>query len=119
MKRALLSIALIGLVFALVSCAMFSGRMLTPKQEYVEALTLFNSVYKTYLDQYDLASPPVQAEWKAKIDPAMSKASRALDAWRMVLVQGGDPAVSEWEFRNMKNEALALLFEYGILRVEE
>ena len=119
MRKALFFIAIASLALAFASCAMFSGRTLTPKQEYIEALTLFNSVYRTYLDQYDLASPTVQAQWKAKIDPVMKKASRALNVWRMALVQGEDATVSEWEFRNLKNEALALLFEYGILKIEE
>jgi len=103
----------------MTGCAPLTGRVLTPDQKYVEALTLFNSVYRTYLDEYDLASPATQAEWKAKIDPAMARASKALDLWGKALKGEGSPVTTERAFRLVKDEALSLLFEYGILRVEE
>ena len=109
----------VALVLCFAACAPLTGRVLTPDQKYVEALTLFNSVYRTYLDEYDLASPATQAEWKAKIDPAMARASKALDLWGKALKGEGSPVTTERAFRLVKDEALSLLFEYGILRVEE
>ena len=114
-------------IFALTSCSTLSGiiggsdSQLTPEQRYIEARVLFNSVYKTYLDTYDTMPGTVQAKWKERIDPRMKDASAALGAWKVVLAgeEIGDPATKEAAYRFLKNKALALLFEYEILKIEE
>ena len=90
---------------------------LTPEQRYAEAVVTFNSIYETYLDEYDLATPEVKAKWKEKIDPLMADASNALRVWGAALRQGLSPNVKEELFIHLKNVAWSALFDYGIVKV--
>jgi hypothetical protein len=109
MKKLSLIPAII-VIFALISC----GGM-TPKQQQLTTLGTFNGIYKQYLDEYDLQSSTVQAEWKADIDPVWKEASRAMDEYLAIT----DPNSTEAQqklalYTAIKDHALALLFKYGI-----
>ena len=109
------------LVLVFSSCSMFPGlagrATLTPEQRYAEAVVTFNSIYETYLDEYDLATSEVQAKWKERIDPLMADASTALRTWGAALRQGLSPNVKEELFIHLKNVAWSALFDYGIVKV--
>ena len=113
--RKTLSLLIVSAVclFLVISCG--GMKQLTSDQRYVEALTLFNSVYKTYLDHYDMASSATQERWKKEIDPIIAQVSRALDIWKLAV---GDGA-KEQNYIALKNKLLVLLFEFKILEVKE
>lgn len=120
----LLGVAIIAAVlFFFYGCGalqqLTGGTELTPKQQYIEARALFNSVYESYLDTYDTMPTSVQEEWKEKIDPKMKDASDALKAWGKALNEGIDPSTKASLYKALKNEVFALLFKYEILKIEE
>ena len=119
--RKTLPIILVLCLLLVVSCVTLkqiftsTKQVLTSEQRYVEALTLFNSVFKVYLDQYDMATPTTQAKWRVKVDPIAINVSNSLDMWKVAL---GDKAKEE-TYILLKNKFLLLLFECEILKVEE
>ena len=111
-------LALVMLV-ALSACSLlpFGGAQLTPEQRYAEAVVTFKAIYESYLDEYDLATPEIQAEWKAKIDPRMADASLALRTWGTALRDGLSLEVKEQLFIHLKNIAWKILFDSGVVKV--
>lgn len=105
-------------VFSACSLLPFKGAQLTPEQRYAEAVVTFNSIYETYLDEYDLATPEIQAKWKANIDPKMAEASLALRTWGDAVRDGLSPEVKEQLFIHLKNIAWKMLFDSGVVGVE-
>ena len=105
------------MVFSACSLLPFRGAQLTPEQRYAEAVVTFNAIYETYLDEYDLATPEVQAKWKKDIDPKMADASLALRTWGSALRDGLSLEVKEQLFIHLKNIAWKLLFDSGVVKV--
>jgi len=119
-KRIQTAFLALVLLVALSGCipALMGGRAtLTPEQRYAEAVVTFNSIYETYLDEYDKATPEVQAKWKEEIDPRMADASLALRTWGTALRDGLSLEVKEQSFIHLKNIAWKMLFDSGVVKV--
>lgn len=119
LKRKLLALTLI--VFFMAGCA--GGQMFkkdaTPSERYLAALTEFNETVKNYLDQYNLQSPAVQANWKEEIDPWIKRVSVALDAWGEAIDDKAQTADKIRAFENLKDVLISTLVSEGVKLIKK
>jgi hypothetical protein len=90
---------------------------LTPSAKYYSALKTWDDNVELYNAAYRAAPPATQAKWKAKIDPLILAADKALMSWRLAYGTA-DYATKEAIWKDAQKQAMALLMEFGILKVE-
>jgi len=113
-------ILMVLLIFFLSACAgMTAKKDASPSEKYLATLTEFNEIWEDYLDQYDLQTPAVKADWKAKIDPWFRRANVSLKAWATAISDGLSPAEKIREFEKYKAFAMAELIAAGIIGINE
>jgi len=116
MKRKLNITVLLCLLLVVAAC---TGTMnLTPSAQYYAALSTWNDNLDTYTAAYNAASPATKAKWHKDIDPFILVANRALDTWRMS-IGTADAATKYQGWQTAQREALALLVQVGIIKVQE
>jgi len=118
MKRKLKFAGIILALFFVVG--MVAGCAGTPIQNRLMTASTFNSVYKQYLDSYDRQPVTIQQKWKVEIDPYFAEASAAMGAYIAIT----DPLSSDAQkqlaiYEASKNQAVRLLFTYGVKIKEE
>ena len=92
----------------------------TPTQQRLMTADTFNSMYKQYLDSYDMQSVTIQQEWKVKIDPYWAEASAAMDSYLTITDPSSTDAQRQLEiYKLAKDQAIRLVFTYGITIKEE
>ena len=106
------TIALLMLVFAVISCASFN--QLTPQQTYLAAVTTFNNNLAQYNAVFKTASPSTQDKWRTEINPIIEATSAALDLWGTEVTN----TAYENDYRNLLRQFLFLLITNKIIEVE-
>lgn len=116
-----IAVGLLFMIFLLASCSALQNTVkepMTPKQNYLTALTVWNDQVTTYNAAYKGAGPETQAKWKAQIDPAIQLANAAIRAWGSSINTVDESAkFAEWE--RVRDKALTLLLGAGIIKVQE
>ena len=101
-------------LFFIIACAS------TPTQKRLMTVSTFNSIYKQYLDEYDKQPVTIQEKWKVEIDPYFAEASLAMDAYLAITDPTSTDAVKQLAiYKAAKDQAIRLLFTYGIKIKEE
>lgn len=114
MKRNFKYISVFFVLLMFVACA---G---TAIQNRLMTADTFNSIYKQYLDAYDRQPVTIQQEWKVKVDPLFAEASLAMGAYLAITDPSSSEATKKLEmYKAAKDQAVRLLFTYGITIKEE
>lgn len=106
-----LFVLLLGFMFLFMGCG---ALQIGPTPQYTDAnkaaYLKADMEYVKMLDRYfiykESMSLNIQAEWEAEIEPIFHEAGLLLDAWKLVLLQGGDIASAEAEYIAMKNKLI-------------
>ncbi|MBW1803331.1 MAG: hypothetical protein JRJ85_21700 [Deltaproteobacteria bacterium] len=119
LKRKLLALLVMlpALVF-IMSCAGVSQLMKTTEGQYLVALKNFNDLVEDYNAQYRLQPAPVQADWKAEIDPWIKKTYQALDAWGTAVDAGASAEAKIEVFNALKVVLITTLIQEGIIKTK-
>ena len=118
-KKAVL--LLVFIVFILSACAPTMNNIspeAKPYAVYLQAVNVFNSNIRTYLDTKKMMPPEVQAEWKEEIEPFIKIAKEALDDWGVLTMDGLPDAVAHGEYDKLFSQMLALMIKYKIVEVK-
>lgn len=112
-----LSIALALVLILGLGCATFQD--LSPRAQYLAALTWFNDNQEQYLTQYEMASPKVQESWKRTIHPVFDRGDTILQTWLTVLETGqsGSSQASQWQA--VQRELMGILLTVGVIDLKE
>lgn len=119
MKTRLSLIALSITIMLLAACGMLNNIApeAKPYAVYLQALNVFNSNLRTYLDVRDTMPLDVQAEWKNRIEPLIVLTKEALDDWGMLVIQGLPDAMAKRKYDRLFTEVLALMLKYEIIEL--
>jgi len=88
----------------------------TPEKQYTVVRIEFNKVVAGYLMEKAKQNNEVHAQWTKDVDPIVSDAETALDAWGLALdAQDLNLTMeNEQKFLDAKNKLLDMLLERGI-----
>ena len=98
-------------VFFLIGCATINVH---PEESYFKALRTFVTLSETYQTEYELQTPEVQADWKARIDPIILRIDKVLDVWGTTMSEE-----AEIEYSALYLEFIKALREIGLVEVIE
>lgn len=111
---------LLAVLFLLSACGPMDNipTETRPIAVYLQAVNVFNSNLRTYLDTRMAMPAAVQAEWKVEIEPYIKITKEALDDWGALALDGLPSAIAKREYDKLFSQMLSLLIKYKIVEVK-
>ncbi len=107
------------MVLFLANCApQLSQLPPSPEKTYAQSLTIYNNANEAYIVALMLQDPETKAQWKRDINPKLDAADVALNAWWNAIGTDRQEG-AQFNYLQLWHELFPVLFELGIIEVEE